>query len=447
MRKIILGLLLSICSVFHAEAQAPDWVTQRPTSSDAYIGIGVASLSETDYMKKATQNALLDIVSQIAVKLENNSFLHRVDVDGKTREMLEDKIHSSMVAWLEGQELKGSYQSEQKYYVYYALDKKVYARKAEERRQQAIRTGMDYLQKGRGEESAMNLSQAAQLYGKGLEAVEPWAFMDLTTNAGGSSVNVPIELYNAYVNVFSGMAITTNVMMVEGEAFKAIAEPIAGCLSKNGVVVPNVKLKASFASGNGTVSPAIQTDYTGTAEFYVTNITSKEEVQELRITIDDSFMNSLPEAYRQLLQNQTWPSAKGTMSLKSAPIPADLYVNEDNELEGIERQISSLLTNNYFTLSEDPDAATCFVDLSTKLEMGEVVTGGTYDLNTCYCSLVLKIYNNKTQQMLLNYSVNQVKVLVPVNKSATASLSMCIREVIKRVNRELPAQIKKLKIN
>ena len=322
MRKVILGLLLSICCVFHAEAQAPEWVTQRPTSSDAYIGIGVAPLSDNDYIKKATQSALSDIVSQIAVKLENNSFLHRVDVDGKTREMLEDKIQSSMAAWLEGQELKGSYQSDQKYYVYYALDKKVYARKAEERRQQAIRTGMDYLQKGRSEENAMNLSQAAQLYGKGLEAVEPWAFMDLTTNA----VNVPIELYNAYVNVFNGMTITTNVVLVEGEAFKAIAEPIAGCLSKNGTVVPNVKLNASFVSGNGTVSPAIQTDYTGTAEFYVTNIASKEEVQELRITIDDSFMNSLPKAYRQLLQNQTWPSAKVTISLKSSPITAYLYI-------------------------------------------------------------------------------------------------------------------------
>ena len=77
---------------FPCEAQAPDWVTQRPTSSDAYIGIGVASLSDNDYIKKATQSALSDIVSQIAVKLENNSFLHRVDVDGKTREMLEDKI-------------------------------------------------------------------------------------------------------------------------------------------------------------------------------------------------------------------------------------------------------------------------------------------------------------------------------------------------------------------
>ena len=31
MRKIILGFLLPICSVFYAEAQEPDWVTQRPT--------------------------------------------------------------------------------------------------------------------------------------------------------------------------------------------------------------------------------------------------------------------------------------------------------------------------------------------------------------------------------------------------------------------------------
>ncbi len=48
--------------------------------------------------------------------------------------------------------------------------------------------------------------------------------------------------------------------------------------------------------------------------------------------------------------------------------------------------------------------------------------------------------------MLLNYSVKPVKVLVPVNKSATASLSMYPGSD-KRVNRELPAQIKKLKIN
>ena len=347
-----------------------------------------------------------------------------------------------MVAWLEGQELKETYQSDENYYVYYSLDKKVFARNSESRRKQAIRMGMDYLKKGQEAEEMMNLAQAVQLYGKGLEAVEPWVFMDLVNNG----VNVPTELYHAFVNVFSNMAITTNVVQVEGEAFKAISTPLAGCLSKNGIVVPSVKLKARFVTGGGAVSEPMETDHTGTAEFYVTNITSKENFQELRISIDDSFIQALPNSYRQLLQTQVWPSAKITILLNSAPITAYLYVNDDNDLEGIEKRISSLLTNNHFTMSEDPDVSQIFIDMTTKMEMGSVVTGGVYDLNTCYCTFVLKFYNNKMEQLLLDYSVNQVKVLSPVHKSAEETIAMCIREVMKRVNRELPNRLKKMSL-
>jgi hypothetical protein len=423
-------------------AQTPSWVTSRPISEKEYIGIGMASLSDVDYRKKATQNALADIASQISMKLENKSFLHMVDVDGKSRDMFEDKIQSSMAAWLEGQELKATYQSNDSYYVYYSLDKKVYARNSESRRKQAIRMGMDYLQKGQAAEEMMNLAQAVQLYGKGLEAVEPWVFMDLVSDG----VNVPTELYHAFVNVFSNMAITTNVVQVEGEAFKAISTPLAGCLSKNGVVVPNVKLKARFVTGTGSVSESIETDYTGTAEFYVTNVTSKEAVQELRITIDDSFINALPQSYRQMLQNQVWPSAKITILLKSLPVTAYFFIDNDNDLEGIEQQICSLLANNHFAISENPDTSQIFIQMSTKIEMGSVVTGGMYDLNTCYCTLVLKFYNNQTEQLLLDYSVNQMKVLSPIHKTTEETISMCIREMMKRVKRELPNRIKKISI-
>ena len=447
MRKILLILLLMVNGCLFAQAQAPAWVTAHPVSDKEYIGIGVASLSDADYIRKATQNALADISSQIAVKVENNSFLHTVDVDGKSRDMFEDKIQSSLAAWLEGQELKDTYQSDNSYYVYYVLDKNTYAKKSEARRKQTVQTGMDYLKKGREAESTMNLSQAVQLYGKGLEAVEAWTFMDLTTQEDGVSVNVPAELYHAYVNVYSNMAITTNVVQVEGEAFKAISLPIAGCLSKDGVVVPNVMLKAEFVTGSGAVSAPIETDYNGTAEFYVTNITSKDAVQELRISIDDSFMKILPKAYRQLLQNQAWPSAKVTVSLKSAPVTAYLYVNDNHDLEGIEKRISSLLTSNYFTLSEDPDTPKFFIDLSTQMDMGEVVSGGVYDLNTCYCTLVLKIYNNQTEQLLLDYSVNRVKVLSPAHKTAEETIDACSREVMKRVKKELPNRLKKLNLN
>ena len=84
--------------------------------------------------------------------------------------------------------------------------------------------------------------------------------------------------------------------------------------------------------------------------------------------------------------------------------------------------------------------------MSTKIEMGSVVTGGMYDLNTCYCTLVLKFYNNQTEQLLLDYSVNQMKVLSPIHKTTEETISMCIREMMKRVKRELPNRIKKISI-
>ncbi len=439
-------LFVLLCTLMSLHAQAPAWVTTHPVSDKEYVGIGMASMNDADYVQKATHNALADIAAQVAIKVEANSLLRTVDVDGHSREMFDEKIKGSLAGWIEGHELKDSYQSGDTYYVYYTLNKATYQKKTAAKRTAAIRTGMDYLHKGRDAEAMMNLVQAAQLYCKGLEAVEPWMFMELTATEGGYQVNVPIELYHAFINVFAGMAITTNTAQIEGETFKPVATPVAGCLSKDGVVVPNVKLQLAFVKGNGELTDPVQTDYTGTAEFYVTNITSKLPVQELRISIDDSFLAALPEVYRKLIDTDTWPAAKITLTLKSTPVTAYLHITDDHYLEGSERQIRSLLANNHFALTEDPDAAACFIELSSSVDMGEVVSGGMYDLNACYCTLVLKIYDNHSQEQLLDYSVNSVKVLVPTNKTVEQTLAQCVREVMKRVNRELPDKLRKMNI-
>lgn len=447
MQRIFSAILSCLLACTATQAQVPDWVTSHPVSEKEYIGVGMAPLSDDDYMKKATQNALADIASQIAIKVESNSFLHVVDVDGKSRELFEDKIRNTLAAWIEGQELTGTYRDNMMYYVCYKLDKELYARNAQARRDYCIKQGLDYLHKGAEAENNMNLTLAVQLYGKGLETVEPWVFMNLTATEQGRDINIPSELYNAYLNVFSGMAITTGATLLEGEAFKAVKTPIAGCLSKNGEAVPNVRLKAEFTIGGGDISPAIETDYTGTSEFYITNITSKDNVQEVRISIDGSFLDALPKTYRQLLEKQPMPSAKVTIQLKSGPTSAYLHVNDDNDLEGIERYLGNLFTNNHFDVTSNPDTAQCFIDISSTMDMGPAVTGGSYDLNTCYCTLTVKIYNNRTEQLLLDYSVNRVKVLAPVHKSANETIALGVREVMKRVNRELPNRLKKLNLN
>ena len=425
-------------------AQEPDWVKSHPVSADEYIGVGMAPLSDSDYVKTATQNALSDLATQIALKVENNSFLQTVDVDGHSRQLFEDKIQTSLAAWLEGQKLKDSYRSDRNYYVLYTLSKKTYQANVEERRRQVASTGYHFLLEGERAESIMDLPRAVELYAKGLQQVEPWLFLDLEVMEDGTRINVANELYTALAKVFSGLALTTNVAQVEGEPFKAVPTPLAGCLSRGGVVVPGVKLVARFAKGSGELTPAIVTDHNGTSEFYITNITSKEAVQEVRISIDDSFLATLPKAYVQMLQQQSWPSAKVTLTLKAQPILAYFYVKDDNDLEGIERNLRSLLTNNYFSLTEDPDAAQCFVEVESKLDLGTVVQGDVNDLNTCLCSLELKFYNNATEQLLLDYNLQNVRVLVPASKSAEQGLAMCVREVMKRVNRELPAKLKKI---
>ena len=71
---------------------------------------------------------------------------------------------------------------------------------------------------------------------------------------------------------------------------------------------------------------------------------------------------------------------------------------------------------------------------------------GKYDLNSCYCTILIKIYNNSNETLLLDYSENRVKVLVPENKSAEETITMCINEVMKRVKRNLPNKMKKMNL-
>ena len=116
-------------------------------------------------------------------------------------------------------------------------------------------------------------------------------------------------------------------------------------------------------------------------------------------------------------------------------------VNKNHDLCGIERQVRGLLTQSGFALIEDLDTADNLIDLSSSLTTDEVVTSGVSDLNTCYCGLVLRVYDNKSQEQLLEYSLHDVRVLTPAEKSYKQTLLMCMREVMKRVRRELPKRL------
>lgn len=444
MKKFIISLCLMM-SLVNLYAKVPQWVTRRPIDNDKYIGIGMAPVSDPDHRNIAVTNAMLDIASQISVNVESNSFMQTLDVDGRSRELFEEKVNSKVAANISGHEFKDSYQSETLYYVYYELDRKKYERFVADQRKKGVELGLDYYAKGRAAEASHAYVNAVKLYSKGLEAIEPYLYLDLRTKYEGKSIDLPSELYNACVGVFSGFELVPNVTELSVEAFKPCPDPLAVCLSKAGEVVPNVSMKALFTTGDGALTADTKTDVTGTAVFYITNVTSKAAIQTVDVRIDDSFVSELPDSYKALIDTSVFPKVTFTLVLVSPDYTA-YYEAVKNDIDACDKQIRSILANNNFDLSSD-NFADFYVSLATTYEEGSKVAGELFDMKECFASLNLKVYDNKTRVEILNYNIPQIRVLVPVSNSSLQAKAVCARELMKRANVQLPQELKKMNVN
>lgn len=445
MKKTVLFLFCILAGMADMIAGEPEWIRMRPVKEGKYVGIGMAPVSDADFQNKAATNALLDIASQIRVGIESTSFMQTVDVDGRSKEFFEEKVKSSVASNLQGHELKDTYKSSTFYYVYYELDKKKYEKFVDEQTRKGTDIGLDYYLKGRQLEESHSYADAMKLYARGLEAIEPYMYLDLVTVLDGSRFDVAAELYDSFVGVFSGFRLVQNVTEIGVEAFKPSGEALAVCLSRNGEVVPNMEMTASFASGDGALTPDVKTDATGTAVFYVTNVTSRQPVQNVDVSIDKDFIDELPETYRDMVDTSSWPQATFTLVLVNKDYTA-YFMTESSDLKDCERQVRGMLANNNVVLTEDTSAQ-LFITLSTTMEVGGVVQGELYDMNECFCSLELKIHNNHEQTQLLDFSVSDVRVLVPADRSEAQTKAACTRELMKRVNARLPKELKKLNVN
>lgn len=445
MKKITIISIALFMSIFSTFAKGePSWITQKPQGGSAYIGIASAPISYSEYRDKARLSALNDIASQISVQVESTSFLRTVDINGDSKDLFDQRIKEALNTYLGGQELVDTYQTDTHYYVYYKLDKSVYAKYIENKRKEVIKTGLDYLVKGKAFELDGDLINAIAIYVKGLEEIEPYLNLSLSGMYQGRYIDVASELYVSLKGIFSGMALVTNVSQLSIESFKTTREPVAVCLSRDGEALSNILLSAKFVSGEGEITKSVKSDYTGTAIFYVTNVTSKDDVQAINISIDESYFEDLPKGYKSLITTNNLPIARVLLSVTD-PVKLAYFDVETNDLPECERLVRSIFVNNYFELTEDVDAD-IYILYSTELTIENEIPGELYNFNECFCSLSVKIYNNNTQSLLGEYALPNIRVLVPINKSAEQASQMCVREMMKQFKTKLPAVINKIKM-
>lgn len=440
MRKLLILLALLPAVLFAKDKNPmPDWMISR-ASSTAYIGVGSCSMAEDNWQAVAEQNALNNLVQQISVLVEANSFLSQVNIDSSVEEMFKQDISTTAKDIIEGHEQLGGYTDKQSntYYVCYKLDKQVYRLNREKKELEVAGKAYTYLQQAQQAAQRGELMRSLTYYEKGLQEVEPWLFLDLRLRTTG--INVPVELYNGYVSAFDGIQLAVapdRLQLPEGGRQN---QTIRVTATRQQALVPNFPIQASFVVGSGIISEQAKTANDGVASFLLSSVTGKDNLSQVRFSVSPLVNKQLSPAYRQLLSTQTWPEATLTIETSAKPRIAYLQASKD-ELPSAYKQMGAILNNNHFNLTPDPDAAEVFIDWQCTVEYAGTVAGEIQNLNECYVSLLMRFYDNKTQTLLMTYNIEQLRVLSPEKNSIEQTMAQCTRELMKRVKRELPKKL------
>ena len=441
--KRLLLLFFSVMIAIACFSKEPAWLTNR-VNETAYMGVGSASMSMPLWEQKAEENALANLAQQISIIIETNSFLATVEINNSDKEYFEQNTKISTKNLLEGYELVGTYKDKKTntFFICYQLDKQTYLYNKQKKEREVANAGYSFLAEAQKALNDGDLFRSRTYYEKGLAVIEPWLFLDLRLTLEGQTIDVPNALYKGYISVFDGLQ-----LVVEPQTIK-INEETTGTdirvhLTRYGVNVTDMPIVASFREGNGIISEKSKTDNTGVASFRLTAVNGKESVALIKFALAKEVLNGLGVSYRKFLSIQNWPEASCRIEVESSVKTAYLH-NSGCDLSTLLKQLTALLGNNHFILTPDPDEAEIFIDVKNTVDYAGVVAGEIYNLNESYVNLHMKFYDNKNQQLLYTYDVQQLRVLSPEKNSVEQTMAQCTRELMKRVQKELP---KKLVLN
>lgn len=435
MRKITLILMWIPLLMLAKGKTSPAWVQGVFPNSGEWYGVGKSELSDQDYVNKANKEAFAALSQQISVKIEANS-LATIDLHKDTQ--FKQTITTESNHYLEGQQLVGTYQDGIFYYVCYKLSPLVYEQKLHQQAQRIAQQGYEYYQSAENAKRQNHYEEALSLFVKGMELIKPWNMLDLHYN----NENVPMILLHGIQSTFDNLAIELTDKECTAYSFQSMNQSIVAHLFQNGSPVANFPLSATFVEGSGSVTPIAKTDSTGSAIFYLSQITDKRLFQQIRISVDKQVKQSVAK-YETYIQDINWPEALFAIQVQKKSITA--FVNDHSSILDV-AQLENILNTNCFDIVQNQDVAKVLIEVTDDVNYAGVVHGEMNDMLAYETSAKIKITDINTKRMILNFSTNTLRVLVEENTSEDRVRNACSRELMKNINKKLHSSLQKINI-
>ena len=287
---LALGILFSGCSNLRQAktAPAPEWVTNRPVSSQFYIGIGSASPNPIpgESMRIAKERAAADLAGEISVTVQSSSLLESEERNGQVREDFSSTITSKAEERIAGFQIVDSWEGAQGSYIYYRLDKARYAAQRNARRQEAMALAVAEHDAGQQDLDEGNIQGALDHWGTGVLGLEEfWNEVNRAT-VDGVEVNLEAHLIRAMREAIRNLDLRAAVDRIVLSASNEFRFPLGLHATHGGVNVKGVPLQYRYHNGTYMKRATEFTDDEGTVVAIIRDVAHVRPDHKLTCTVD-----------------------------------------------------------------------------------------------------------------------------------------------------------------
>ena len=374
----------------------PDWVRQKPTSSNHYIGIGNASLSDPDYQSNAKFEALDDLGSEISVTIESASLLSQIENTTGFREQFRSTIKATSKQSLELYEQVESWSDDRVYWVQYRLNKSEFHEARAKKKKQAIDLAKDFFIKGTAAENVNDHIQAMHFYAQSIENLRDYINEKNEVSIEGTTILLATEAYSrllSFISKTSLKADTSSYSFSPGENIKVIT---IQAVDDSKASIKSLPVNTSPYKNHGGV-----TDLNG--EIHV-RINRKVATTNLLAEPDFSFLKDYPISWKLI---GSVKSQQLTIQFSIPPITIDVISEEKNLTKSMHQQVAAaalkkILADEGYRIAES--SPEYILEIRSDTRKGSELSG----LYTSFLDLNVQI-KNKDQKVIYSDSFLNIK--------------------------------------
>lgn len=445
----LLCCMMGAFTILSAQGRKPEWTAKEPKSKDSYIGIvqvlkstlDAELIAEPNYRDKARRDALWKIAAQMPWEVdETKSLFAMLNQQGAYKVSLNDVLlaeiqKSPLFA------LVGEWESNDEYWCYYSVKKSDAQSFIDHLVENSKKCALSLYEEAQNLQKTGYLYRSAEMYVQALDSLHPAIFRYLPVSNDTGYVDLGCLIYEAYLDVYKGVTMTTELKSIPAAYGEKVPGEFSVLVKQGNVPLKKLGIVSTF---EGSITATPTTDDEGRCWFSIDKVTSRQEMQAVKFSIDTEYLMELPLVYgcNAINGRHLFPSLK--IPVKLFDTRALVKINTVASDSLLRQSLRALWSANRddIVFTERFDSADIIVDVEMNVAKDKDLPTDKYQLVQYNTGLNVVVKGVADNVILTEYVISDFKLMLPASRNEARVRQSAQREMIRQMNREFSQLIK-----